>query len=92
MPVTLTDSCINHRAEQYQKRLQNLDGYILKGHGRDCRVDMRCSASGLHHDPHLARLTPQGRRLSSMGLPAPKAPSRCLTEGACHLTMRGAVV
>jgi deferrochelatase/peroxidase EfeB len=33
--VNLAETWINHRAPQYRKLLQNLQGNILKGHGRN---------------------------------------------------------
>jgi len=38
MPVELTDTCIDYKAEKYQTMLANLQGNILKGHGRDYSV------------------------------------------------------
>jgi Dyp-type peroxidase family len=38
MPVDLSETRIDHTAEKYQKMLANLQGNILKGHGRDYAV------------------------------------------------------
>lgn len=38
MPVDLTRTYIDHRADTYQNMLQNLQGNILKGHGRNFSV------------------------------------------------------
>jgi Dyp-type peroxidase family len=40
MPVDLAATRIDHRAEKYQKMLENLQGNILKGHGRNHAVHL----------------------------------------------------
>ena len=38
--VDLTDTAIDYRAQKYQKMLANLQGHILKGHGRDYSIHL----------------------------------------------------
>jgi deferrochelatase/peroxidase EfeB len=38
MPVDLTKTRIDHQADKYRNMLQNLQGNILKGHGRNFSV------------------------------------------------------
>jgi hypothetical protein len=40
MPINLNDTRIDVNAPQYQRLLTNLQGNILKGHGRDGTVNL----------------------------------------------------
>jgi Dyp-type peroxidase family len=52
MSVDLADTGIDHKAEKYQKMLANLQGNILKGHGRDRSVHMFLTFTS---EPHAVR-------------------------------------
>lgn len=52
MAVNLTDTHIEHGAEKYQKMLANLQGNILKGHGRDHSVHIFLKFTS---EPHAVR-------------------------------------
>jgi hypothetical protein len=81
MSVGLTDLQLEHRAEKYQRGLQNLQGNILKGHGRDYTVHIRYSTSPSHHNPHLSRACPAGEKTIFAGPPPSHGSIKTLDRG-----------